>query len=88
MLIGAIDIYLVFYFVFKSVLTLSVWAFFFEFQQNSNIATTIAIARPQSSTTKTPPMFLTPKEFALESLLLSSLRHVIPVNFHHRLYNS
>jgi len=35
--------------------TRSLWAFFFEFQQNSNIATRIARARPQSSTTNTPP---------------------------------
>lgn len=33
----------------------SVWAFFFEFQQNSKIATKIASARPHSSTTNTPP---------------------------------
>lgn len=36
-------------------LTLSDWAFFFEFQQNSRTATRMARARPQTSTTKTPP---------------------------------
>lgn len=36
-------------------LTLSDWTFFLEFQQNSRIATRIASASPQSSTTKTPP---------------------------------
>lgn len=34
---------------------LSVWAFFLLFQQNSNIATSIANARPHSNTTNTPP---------------------------------
>jgi len=42
-------------------LTLSDWAFFLEFQQNSRIATRIASARPQSSTTKTPPEMTKPK---------------------------
>lgn len=42
-------------------LTLSVWAFFLEFQQNSRIATRIASARPQSSTTKTPPGMTRPE---------------------------
>lgn len=36
-------------------LTLSDWAFFLEFQQNSRTATRIARANPQTSTTKTPP---------------------------------
>lgn len=39
----------------KSILTRSVWAFFFEFQQNSKMATNIANANPQRRTTKTPP---------------------------------
>lgn len=33
----------------------SVCAFFFEFQQNSNIATKIANAKPHNNTTNTPP---------------------------------
>lgn len=36
-------------------LTRSVWAFFFEFQQNSKMATNMASARPHSKTTNTPP---------------------------------
>lgn len=41
----------------------SFWAFFFEFQQNSKIATRIAKARPQRRTTNTPPMLSTPNLF-------------------------
>ena len=36
--------------------TFSCWALRFEFQQNSKIATTMAMASPQSSTTNTPPV--------------------------------
>ena len=49
----------------------SIWEFFREFQQNSKMATIIATAKPQSKTTKTPPMFFTLSGLALESLLLS-----------------
>ena len=44
---------------------------FREFQQNSSTATIILASKPHSSTTKTPPMFLTLSGLALESLLLS-----------------
>lgn len=33
-------------------------AFFFEFQQNSNIATKMASANPHNKTTKTPPALI------------------------------
>jgi hypothetical protein len=38
--------------------TFSCWAFRFEFQQNSKMATTMAIARPHSRTTNTPPIVI------------------------------
>lgn len=36
--------------------TFSCWALRFEFQQNSKMATTMAIAKPHSRTTNTPPV--------------------------------
>lgn len=38
--------------------TFSCWALRFEFQQNSKMATTMAIASPHSRTTNTPPIVL------------------------------
>ena len=49
----------------------SIWEFLREFQQNSKTATTMATAKPHSSTTNTPPMFFTLNGLAFESLLLS-----------------
>jgi len=49
----------------------SICEFFLEFQQNSSTATIMASVKPHKRTTNTPPIFLTLKGFALESLLLS-----------------
>ena len=52
----------------------SICEFFREFQQNSKTATIIATNRPPNRTTKTPPIFLTLKGLAFESLLLSCMK--------------
>lgn len=45
-----------YFFVCLFVYTFSCWALRFEFQQNSSMATTIAMASPHSRTTNTPPV--------------------------------
>ncbi len=51
------DFFIVIITVFGRLLrTFSCWALRFEFQQNSKMATTMAIARPHSRTTNTPPI--------------------------------
>ena len=58
-------------------LCLSFMAFFLEFQQNSNMATIMANAKPHNRTTNTPPMFWTLNGCAFESLLLSWKKYII-----------
>ena len=43
-------------------ITFSCWALRFEFQQNSRMATTIAMASPHSRTTNTPPVVVFKRE--------------------------
>lgn len=68
-------------------LTLSDWAFFLEFQQNSRTATRIARANPQTSTTKTPPgneenrklIILSPQAVSASFLVLPCARFTVNV---------
>lgn len=46
------------YLYFGIFLTFSCWALRFEFQQNSSMATTIAMASPHKRTTNTPPVIV------------------------------
>lgn len=73
-------------------LTLSDWAFFLEFQQNSRTATRIARANPQTSTTKTPPgneenrklIILSPQAVSASFLVLPCARFTVNVAVNQR----
>lgn len=70
--------------------TFSCWAFLFEFQQNSKIATTMAIAKPHRSTTNTPPVGARKQELCNHPRYEPATTITVPMHerkkSHHNLY--